>query len=1585
MPSTLNFETQFSFTRWTDVPGGTEWIGVMLAASTTAPNTANGVAYFYIQGTGWRFLYQNAFIGSGFVNEAPAVGSTWYIKIITTTSSSTTTFKAYYATSPTGTWTQIQTASINNLAVPPFVGVLLQDQSGNYGSTSTGYHLGRLIVQDLAPTTATITGPTGSSGNMNSQSGAFTICLDRQAQYGGLTVSLASTGGVTGYLDTFQATSGANNVTSVTIPAGSSSGSFYLTPAGPPGNRTISCTTSPILTTCVPATYSGVPVSTATGYSVSLYGGLANGGHVNHVATGTISLIGTGTGPWYFNGTITATPGLGEGNLYSPFYVPFYSEAGPKTFTFSPSATGTITFSYTNSASLANPQDGTYTGTSIYFEDQFSGTGSIASHTSNTLPSGAAGETWTTPTGGAIYLDGKGGTYLGSAGAGYSLLGPSPFSALPGQSNAPSSVEFVFTLTRDSEIDGSISQCLLFCDTSGNTWGFGYKDEGASSSVAFYRNGTGPGGLGSATLVIPVGSTYWFKFDIVPGWSGNSGLYFYLYYSVDGVNYVPLSLNAFPTGGVSISSFPAYIWPGIYYSSNVASSTTGTHVGGLFVRDITPNAPNCQVSNAYVCTSGMSAAFFFETISGHTAVKPTVLNTAPAFYQNGTFIGLGEISWVPGTSLCCLIAFPIGTQVNPGDTITVAAPPSWMTCGSGNAAAPLNSYPLTNYTGISVAGTDSLTKTFKPGFNMGPVHDMRAGFVVFKNLRYRMYYAYQTSLTAGGYPATMGSSTYTFDFFDFTYSSSFPGDNTQSPGVAGHFAIGFDDKAYGTANQCNLSIVTDNAAAATVVQMHQYDNPGTNGIGQFYVYQVSQTAGSSVANIPISLQFYMPHWSATNKAPQIANLWIVGPADLQLPASGPLTFDRFSQPFALSNYLLANMGNGVGVLRWMDAILGLGSGGNTNLSEPWECHQLNDFSWNTANYVNYSVPVTTARPLTIANSPYIYGDWFGGPWTSAATLGSAIGTAAQGAEGTIVLSSATAATDPIFYGLLLQINAGQPNAEFMRVRGVASDNQTVTVERGSCGYSFLTGSANDTEAVPGTIAPAHVAGEAITIYNRLAWSSGGSNIYTNFGTASTQVAEFVTASAHGLKAGQNIVISGSLTGVLDTYQNQYSQISLGVIFPTSGTTFVQVGLNGSTSNAATLEATYPLSGCNVSVTLPPGGAPWEVPAIVCSALNCNVHYNLPMLASDSLVYSVARKALQYMVPGRKVYVELCDEPWNGLHAVTNQTTWLGRVQGQGNGYWWYGLRSGQIGNIFRSVFATAGRASEVNMMVNGVNNASSIMQGVTSNNMVVQVYTINTYCFGDMQTNTTGSGAAYVNSFLPQSGSNNPDLVPAICDYVYHNVRYNMTSSTYVSTLAAQNAIMAQYNSYLQTYNATNGTNYPPLQLYGYEGDMAGACPKNVPSNPLYPGSDSQGNTWVSYAVNHDVIYDPVWRIYQKDLYALEQQSGFVDVARYAYSLYWFYNATWNYYSWVGQQAGKGDGSDGKANNRHCRAIQGLQYSKSITTNQDQLNVCVRGQAFNEWMEQSFQSSVSPVHGAVTSQNEAFTVCLNRQVKVILT
>jgi len=83
------------------------------------------------------------------------------------------------------------------------------------------------------------------------ESTAFTVTLDQPASTGGVTVAPASTNGS----DTFQAGSGGSNVSSVAIPAGSTSVTFYLTPGGTAGNRSISITTSPSLS------YSGSPIA----------------------------------------------------------------------------------------------------------------------------------------------------------------------------------------------------------------------------------------------------------------------------------------------------------------------------------------------------------------------------------------------------------------------------------------------------------------------------------------------------------------------------------------------------------------------------------------------------------------------------------------------------------------------------------------------------------------------------------------------------------------------------------------------------------------------------------------------------------------------------------------------------------------------------------------------------------------------------------------------------------------------------------------------------------------------------------------------------------------------------------------------------------------------------------------------------------------------------------------------------------------------------------------------------------------------------------------------------------------------------
>src|SRR5208283_5525829 len=98
------------------------------------------------------------------------------------------------------------------------------------------------------PTAATLTGP--GTGFMGVESTAFTVTLNQPASMGAVTVTPGSSSST----DTFQGTAGGSNVSSVTIPVGSTSVTFYVTPGGTAGNLSMTITTSPTLT------YSGSPI-----------------------------------------------------------------------------------------------------------------------------------------------------------------------------------------------------------------------------------------------------------------------------------------------------------------------------------------------------------------------------------------------------------------------------------------------------------------------------------------------------------------------------------------------------------------------------------------------------------------------------------------------------------------------------------------------------------------------------------------------------------------------------------------------------------------------------------------------------------------------------------------------------------------------------------------------------------------------------------------------------------------------------------------------------------------------------------------------------------------------------------------------------------------------------------------------------------------------------------------------------------------------------------------------------------------------------------------------------------------------------
>ena len=402
-PSSRNFEVLFTFKRLSALSGSSS--GVELLRQPPFTGSAEDYAFVYNEGSGFTFLHSGAPVG-GYA-AGPAVGTLWYLKVDVSTSGADTSFASYCSTTSGGTWTALTNYSVATPSDAVAAGLRFV---GTSATTTTGHHIGRLVVQDPSSTTATLSGPT--SGNLGSQSRAFTVTLDKAAGYGGITVTPSSSNGS----DTFQATQGGANVTSVTLAAGQPSGTFRLTPGGATGNRTITITTSPTLT-CPGSPFTYVALPAATGYSVTG----ATGGHQLIAAIWTVSLTGGD-----FAGTIMATPGggMGQCQIFSPTSITFIGDGTlSKTFNFTPLTDDSVTFTFTNSESLTNPSPKTYRSTALYLTDAFVDTSGtpIQSHSSNDLPSGAAGTTYAAPAAGAISLDGSGGAYLSSAGTAVSL------------------------------------------------------------------------------------------------------------------------------------------------------------------------------------------------------------------------------------------------------------------------------------------------------------------------------------------------------------------------------------------------------------------------------------------------------------------------------------------------------------------------------------------------------------------------------------------------------------------------------------------------------------------------------------------------------------------------------------------------------------------------------------------------------------------------------------------------------------------------------------------------------------------------------------------------------------------------------------------------------------------------------------------------------------------------------------------------------------------------------------------------------------------------------------------------------------
>ena len=939
---------------------------------------------------------------------------------------------------------------------------------------------------------------------------------------------------------------------------------------------------------------------------------------------------------------------------------------------------------------------------------------------------------------------------------------------------------------------------------------------------------------------------------------------------------------------------------------------------------LAPAPPNCQIATsspvgtagAYIGTSGQDIIFFFEQSSNSSAVVPTAVNYYPTIYRNGTSIGVAIEPWTTGYHACAILQLMPGIQIVPTDIIAITAPASWMSCGAGYASNAVSS-PLTiaNYTGQSCFGTATLAKTFKPGFNFSDIGSNQTTlYNIPRNWRYRLGW-YQLSRA----PA----------FIDFTPLSNSI-DSTTYPGVTGYWAIGFDDNYLansGVATQLSI-IAKPGYPGVTVTQITGNNNPGiyTPGVGyldQYYLFEVVQTSGSTTANIPLAL-----HYVNSSGRQWVSNLWIVAPGDFAVPGPGNTTwtFDR-SNPYALSNEFLSRLANGAGSMRWIDATLGFAN--NCNMTQPWEETPLDAFTWDPSSNPTISIAYSEARPFSPSGS-YVYQEFvasqLGSTWTCSSGLSAAI---TSTTATTITINSAY--TDPIFSGVLIEIDSEQMYVQSLP-GAITSSGSTLT---GPNTLDVIRGAF-------GTTATTHAEGARVTILSKR-WALSS---LSNLSGGPAHIVEFVTATPHGLQGPVLFPLGGKFPtftytdGTTDQLSGTTLTTQINVIggpWVTGPNTFVTVAYSSASTTQVTLEAPQSLSSSTPSAWQPSGGNgfPMEFIAMTTGAFpGTNLHLNIPLSATSAYIYDVAVKIRNNFPAGRRVYLELADEPWNYFFFEFGMCQALSSMAGYSENYYYYVvMRTEQIRTIFQNVFGS--RAGEIYTLINNQFGFARVpwvsYTGTPTSSEIGGMGPLQLAAYLGVHVDCRAV-APYTNlddSAATIAAWNNATSIQQMVDLVIHDLYYcnNPAPGT-----GGWNAYIAAEQADIAAYNTATGGN---CVMYGYEGGWGGP-----------PDGINNATT-----ISHDITYDPSWLIIEQDMFALWQRAGVVNLNIYSYDIYYYGGNNWGVYHCPGQLPGRGDGSDGKANNRLCLATPGFEYSKAATTNQDQFCVSVRGQAFLEWMQ----------------------------------
>jgi hypothetical protein len=324
--------------------------------------------------------------------------------------------------------------------------------------------------------------------------------------------------------------------------------------------------------------------------------------------------------------------------------------------------------------------------------------------------------------------------------------------------------------------------------------------------------------------------------------------------------------------------------------------------------------------------------------------------------------------------------------------------------------------------------------------------------------------------------------------------------------------------------------------------------------------------------------------------------------------------------------------------------------------------------------------------------------------------------------------------------------------------------------------------------------------------------------------------------------------------------------------------------------------------------------------------NAKLWVNIPYTATDGMIYKIAKQIRDNWPAGRPVIVEYANECWNygfwqaqfAYVMSAFGTIWPSR------GYYvvW---RSGRMAEIFRQVFDEDGlnRSGEIQHVLGSQFAAPSVAQVALD---AARLYGVKVDLLGVAP---YVDGSKYLEEYISQVDND------AAIDLWINDVYYFSLPALYD---IAYKPLLDQNAAIIANYNALTGYN---CKMIGYEGGVE----QIIGTSAAHPVPNSLTR-------NIDATYRPNMYIMEQDIYAL--YAPYVDTFCLfnminGYFVGPSYAFTWGVYTWGGQQRGRGDGSDGKFDNRTLDLTPGLPTSKAAREPYESKKVSVRGQAFIDW------------------------------------